>query len=379
MLTSDIKAVIDCVGKNKVIGAIQEIEKYSQFMGKKRGKQSSLTSTSTKSDSFSPFRYYKDIKTTHKFNSGEVFQDREKEKERDDCSYAKVADGVDHEKNIVTCNSQTLINRRIQYTDRNNQTNHTNQCSPPPHPPHPSHPPHPPTSNQQFHLPVTAKNIIETFMHRLDPMLSLCTKETEDKKIKQMLLDLSLNLNNGKQFFRKMGFSRRRNISASLMEKELTAKNEDGHMSLEVLQYLCNLCEINAILVDIDRISRSLIDGSQNNSVSNREEKDESKIECDHLIILCESKGERCIKHVIGQFCGNLDARRKDINRQIMSALVDTRLLSPDYLDSLKLHEIKRIYKLLTEDDSKNKGWKKESYVDFILGLKLKWERNEER
>lgn len=360
-------SVVECAGQNKVIGNINENPIFSQFTGKKHGH-----SSFSKPSSFCPFRYYKDMKTRYKSNSGD--KDKEKEKEFQG-SQTKTKTNFDHAscQSVYTQSTPSGNPNSYSYSYSSNQihvaSSPNSNSDKPKTKPESSFPLSLPPSTTQSHPSTCTNNIIRMFMHRLDPMLSLCTKETEDKKVKQMLLDLSLNLSSGKQFFRKMGFSRRRNISVNDMERELTASHhsKDEHLSLEVLQYLCNLCEIDAILIDLDNTTRAFINGY-------REKEDH-----DHLIILCESRGNRRIKTVVGEFHGNRDANKKDVNRFIMSALINTRYFKSDYLDSMKLHEIKQIYKLLTEDDSKNKGWKKDSYVDFILGLKLKWERNEER
>lgn len=321
-----------CVGPNKVIGKIDELPILLQSSTRYVEKSSQLPKI------FCPFEYFKALRNKKSdirlLPSGK--DDKDYNDNNNDRELKRVQQDEGHKKHqkIHIYHNKSVL--PIPLTIPNSISSHT--------------------------------DCIPKFMHKLDPMLSLCSSEIRENKMSQMKLELSLNLNNGKQFFKKMGFSRRRNLCASKMENELTQQNKEECLSHEVLEYLCKVCNMDAILIDPVGYERLQVHGCV----------DKNK---DHYvaIILCDT-GEKRRKVWLGEVRGGIDVfdvQLKQINRFVMSAFVDKPIMSAPFLDSLKLHEIKRLYKMLTGDDSKNQGWKKESYVDLILGMKLKWDREE--
>ena len=328
MQGSEIESIMRCVGPNKVIGKIDELPILLQSSTRYMEKSSQLPKI------FCPFEYFKSMRN----KKSEI---RPLPPGKD---YKDGKDGKD-DKDYNDNNDREL--ERAQQDKENKENKENNKTS----------------------ISISSHtDCIPKFMHKLDPMLSLCSSEIREKKMSQMKLELSLNLNNGKQFFKKMGFSRRKNLCASKMENELTQQKKEECLSHEVLEYLCKVCNMDAILIDPVGYERLQVQGCVDKNKDH-----------DVAIILCDT-GEKRRKVWLGEVRGGidvLDVQLKQINRFVMSALVHKPIMSAAFLDSLKLHEIKRLYKMLTGDDSKNQGWKKESYVDIILGMKLKWDREE--
>lgn len=109
-------------------------------------------------------------------------------------------------------------------------------------------------------------NTMKSFLCIINPIMTLSSNEMSGLQIKKFKRELSMNLDNEKLYFKKMGFSRKKGITIEQMKTELVKDVTDGILSRESLTYLCNIANIDLVIIDIDKEERIVITSHQSNS-----------------------------------------------------------------------------------------------------------------
>lgn len=113
---------------------------------------------------------------------------------------------------------------------------------------------------------INGNNMMKSFLCIINPIMTLSSNEMSGLQIKKFKRELSMNLDNEKLYFKKMGFSRKKGITIEQMKTELVKDVTDGILSRESLTYLCNIANIDLVIIDIDKEERIVITSHQSNS-----------------------------------------------------------------------------------------------------------------
>lgn len=104
------------------------------------------------------------------------------------------------------------------------------------------------------HIALKNNSLILAFLLQLDPLVSLLHEEDVVKKLQAFKSDLSMNLANHNNFFKKMGFSRKKGTCLQHMQDELIADVTDDKLSLETLQYICKILNKDLVILDFGKL-----------------------------------------------------------------------------------------------------------------------------
>jgi len=101
--------------------------------------------------------------------------------------------------------------------------------------------------------------ILEQILLLVEPLASLYSQDMMSRKVELFKKELALHLEDDKDYYRKMGFSRKKGCSLGEMKKQLLSPNTDGKLSDEVLLYLCKVSNIDLIIIDMIKEERKEI------------------------------------------------------------------------------------------------------------------------
>jgi len=103
--------------------------------------------------------------------------------------------------------------------------------------------------------------ILLSYMFILDPLMTLYPNDTLESKLRNFKQYLCFNLDEGKQFYRKFGFSRKKNFISGQLKTEISHEHSDESISEETMSYLCKVSNIRLVIFNVDEMSRKQIDG----------------------------------------------------------------------------------------------------------------------
>lgn len=188
----------------------------------------------------------------------------------------------------------------------------------------------------------------------IDNLGSLYSSESLKDKIEKFKKELSKHLDDEKDYFRKFGFSRKKGIDKMKMKSELEQVTTDGKLSDESLTYICKVCNINLVFLDLIKLERKDI-LSENSDVSAV------------FIIQCPDKNDVTTYHLEND--GNKD-RYSDCIMSLLKdkeGIVDNNSLSRylTILYNMKCNDQKKILKFI-EGNHCTKNLKKNEICDLL-------------
>lgn len=110
--------------------------------------------------------------------------------------------------------------------------------------------------------------LLKQILLYIDPICVLSSNELLYKKLENFKEQLSCHLDDDKNYFRVMGFSRKKGVKIDNMKKELKSRTTDGNLSYETMLYICKVCNIDIIILNVVNEERKEI-YCQNSTVSN--------------------------------------------------------------------------------------------------------------
>lgn len=104
--------------------------------------------------------------------------------------------------------------------------------------------------NQEINFNIWIENnsYIFNLYSQIDPFITLKNTRDQYNSIIYFKKELIKNLDNENQFFKKMGFSKKKNIKCDDIKNEL--KEDTNKFSDFTLQYICNITHTNLIIID---------------------------------------------------------------------------------------------------------------------------------
>lgn len=192
-------------------------------------------------------------------------------------------------------------------------------------------------NNQNNQTDQTDKNsILRSFLYIIDPIMTLSSTEMLESRMEKFKYELCKNLDNERSYFKKMGFSRKKGNTVEQMKNDIMSCSDDN-MKTDVLTYLCNLSNINLVMVNIEKEERITLK-SQN-----------STLETDNyvwLLPMTELKNVGKYDKNVNQYIFQLYVQKHMKNNSTSS--IYQQILGMKYFDLRKLGKF-----LIGEDDIK--------------------------
>lgn len=114
---------------------------------------------------------------------------------------------------------------------------------------------HATTSTDEVHSPfIRGKTFFHIIMHIMNPMVSVLNDQSH--ALEHFKQELSKNLTNESQLFKKFGFSRRKGLTAEDMQAEIMKTSSSAIPSENIMHYVCNLIKSNISLIDETKVER---------------------------------------------------------------------------------------------------------------------------
>lgn len=183
------------------------------------------------------------------------------------------------------------------------------------------------------------------FLQLIDPSASLCTSEMKQTKLKKFKEEMSFNLDCGKLFFKKMGFSKKRNLSVLSMKKELESSDSNEIISMETLTYLCRVAGIQLVLLDLKNLERTEI---------NTNKEDVNLFVCDMM---------KCSFLKIEKGINEVDEIAKTIYKDHMNMDIKNLL---KFINDMKINEVRKVCHFIMGDEKIKGCRKKEDMADHL-------------
>lgn len=106
------------------------------------------------------------------------------------------------------------------------------------------------TTTDDTQLYIERNSIYVLAMGLIDPSTTLLFDESLKDSIKKFKKDMVENLSNGNQLFKKLGFSRRKNVSIEAMTEALLNHKGNEALSPEIFEYLAKLARRTMVVID---------------------------------------------------------------------------------------------------------------------------------